>query len=186
MADINACFEKVFEAEYNNDPKKFLHLNAGEKGYTLGGIYQKANPNSIDWQFVNNIVQVCKGDLQRASNMLFYDERIFNQVIKVYTNNYFLPLKLDKVHSQIKANEMFLFGVVAGVKTSVKLTQKLVGVVEDGIIGPITINAINECKEDYFDTKFDELEKAYFIQLAEDKPFYRKFLKGWLNRSEAV
>lgn len=73
--------------------------------------------------------------------------------------------------------------VWASGKWGVIFPQRVLGVVDDGIVGPKTINAINN----YPDQKklFSELwnrRKAHFNAIAKSDPSQKKFLKGWLNR----
>ena len=184
MANIKDGLTEVFKVEFSNNPDLFLHKNHGEYGYTLGGIYQKANPTQIDWDLVSWAVE--KVGIKRASRMLYFDIASMESVVEVYKNSYWDGLKLDNVVSQKIANEIFLMGVVSGVKNSSKIAQRLIGVTDDGIIGNMTINALNAFNENEFDKKFDEKEIEYFESLARNNPKYERFLNGWKNRAMAV
>ena len=184
MANATEALKEVFELEFNNNPKKFLHKNAGEDGYTLGGIYQKANPTAIDWDMVDKLVKLV--GMKRASVMLYYDEETMRRVSQVFIDNYWNPLQLHKVDSQKIANEMFVMGVVSGVTNSAKIAQRLVGVEDDGIIGNQSLLALNAFNEDRFDKEFDDREIDYFEEIVAKKPFFKRFLQGWKNRSVAV
>jgi len=59
----------------------------------------------------------------------------------------------------------------------------VLGVKDDGIVGPNTLYAINN----YPDQKalFNKLwlrRKDHFVSIANSRPANKKFLKGWLNR----
>jgi hypothetical protein len=184
MADIEKSLNQLFEVEFNNNPSLFLHKNKGESGYTIGGIYQVANPTMIDWKTIESIVKLV--GIKRGSVMLYYDKDTFDKVKSVYKSRYWDGLKLDKVDSQKIASEMFLMGVVSGVKNSTKITQRIIGVKDDGIIGNITLAALNRYNEDDFDIMFDEKEVEYFEHIVENKPDFKRFLSGWKNRAYAV
>ena len=184
MADIKKSLIEVFNVEFGNRPEKFLHKNHGETGYTLGGIYQTANPLMIDWGLVEWLVS--KVGIDRASTMLYNDKMSMRDVIDTYKKNYWSPLNLNHINSQKIANEIFLMGVVSGVKNSAKIAQRIVDVTADGIVGSFTIRALNDFNEDEFDEIFDKKEIAYFESLARNNSKYERFVEGWRNRAIAV
>jgi hypothetical protein len=186
MARLDKSLKLLFQVEFSNMPNKFLHKNAGEDGYTLGGVYQKANPLSIDWNFIQDVVDKNNGDIKRASVELFLNERIMLNVKEVYRDKYWNYMKLDDVKSQKIADEMLLFGVVAHPKNAIKLAQSLVNVTVDGLIGNQTLNALNSFDESKFDIDFDILEKDYFEELVVHNPILAINLKGWKNRADFV
>lgn len=183
MANFDKAYEIMVEAEYSNNPEKFLHGNKFEKSATLGGIYRHANPTAIDWDFVDSILQACNHDFKRASKLLYADDRIQTQVYNFFKKHYWDSLRLGEIHSQIIANEIYLFGVVAGIKTAAKTAQRVVGAKVDGIIGDISIKCLNIYNETRFDEEFDEAEKRHFELVAEKNPNLKMYLNGWLNRS---
>jgi len=186
MANLDKSIKLLFQVEFENKPNKFLHKNAGENGYTIGGIYQKANPLSIDWNFVEDLLLKNDGDIKKTSVELFLNERIMSNVKDVYRDKYWNYMKLDDVKSQKIADEMFLLGVVAGTKNAIKLAQSLVNVTVDGLIGNQTLNALNSFNESKFDINFDVLEKDYFEDLVVHNPKLAINLKGWKNRADFV
>lgn len=186
MSNKSNSLKELYKFEFGNNPKKFLHFNSGETGYTLGGVYQKSNPLTVEWDFVNKLVNLCNQDIERASVMLFHDTNIKNTVDEIFIFNYWDRMKLDYIENDKVALEMFLFGVLAGTKNSVKIAQKIVGVQQDGIIGNITIGAINNYNEETFDKRFDELEVEYFEKIIDNNPKLAIYLNGWKNRAYAV
>jgi len=124
MANLTIALKKLYQLEFENNPTKFLHHNAGEEGYTLGGVYQKANPTTISWELVEAIADKYP-DIKQASSVAFENTLLQMQVHNVFKNNYWIPLQLDKINSQKIADRMFKFGVVAGIKNGAKLAQKL-------------------------------------------------------------
>ena len=95
-------------------------------------------------------------------------------------------MKLDYINDNIKANEMFIFGVNAGHHNAIKAAQKLVGVNTDGIIGEKTIKAINDYDTLAFDLGYDRLEVAYYQSLIEKNPSLAINERGWIRRAKAV
>ena len=95
-------------------------------------------------------------------------------------------MRLSEVASQLKANEMFIFGVNAGCHNAIKAAQKLVGVNIDGVIGEKTIKAINDYDTLAFDRGYDRLELAYYQSLIEKNPSLAINERGWIRREKAV
>lgn len=170
------------ELEYGDNPKKFLHKNKNETGYTLGGIYQTANPKALDWDFVESLVRLCEYDLPKASEMLFGSSEIRTKVLLFFKKNYWDIARLDEVQSQKICNEIFLSGVHIGMKNAIKMAQKQIGVVADGILGAITIKALNNYDERRFDKEFDDLEIDNYKKMK----VFEKYASGFVNRAMAV
>ena len=186
MANIKEALPKLFEVEFSSLPQRFLHKNKTENYLTLGGISQKANPYNIEWNSIERILKVCDNQITRASNMLFCDDKIREQVEVEYANAYWNRLNLDKIDSQLVANEIFLMSVVSGVRNGGKLAQKIAGVKEDGIIGNISIEAINKISSKRFSLEYDNLEKAHFQRLVNNNQKLEIYLSGWINRAEFI
>lgn len=68
-------------------------------------------------------------------------------------------------------------------KWAITKVQTLVGVEDDGIVGPKTLDAINNFKtqKDLFD-KIKQLRINFVYSIVKNNPSQKKFLKGWLNR----
>lgn len=184
MANFKSSFELMSKMEFNN-PNNCLHRNKGENGLTFWGIYESANPSWSGWNMVRNTLSSF-GDIKAASSRLYNDEWLKGKVMQFYKTNYWDKLKLDRVDSQKIADEMFCFGVNAGVGTSARIAQRVVGVDADGIIGDGSLEAINSFDESEFDTRFDELEIEYYNKIIKNKPSLNVFRKGWTTRAYQV
>ena len=82
---------------------------------------------------------------------------------------------------------VFSMAVNSGSGRAVKLLQRSVGCVEDGVIGPNTLSKINEKDQLELIDKYSETRKAFYESLKS----FPAFGKGWLarvdkERSEAV
>jgi lysozyme family protein len=185
MANIKPALDQLFKLEFSS-PRNALHINPGENGLTFMGIYQVANPTLKLWDIVETTLADNNGDIHAASEELYLDSVARGIVENVYKWNYWDKAKLDKVYSQKIAEEIFIFGVNAGMRTAIRKAQKLVGAVADGIVGSQTIEALNAFDEDKFDYAFDELEVQYYDDLIAKKPSFARFKKGWYNRASAV
>ena len=103
-----------------------------------------------------------------------------------YKPHYWDRWQADKINNQSVAN-ILVDWVWASGAHGIKKPQTLLGVKADGIVGPKTLQAIN----DYPNQKelFDKI-KAIRIQFVDDickaRPTNNKFKKGWLNRINAI
>ena len=184
MANFKEGYEILMGLEFSNESNA-LHVNKGEEGLTYKGIYQKAHPLWGGWRIIKSILEVTD-DIKEASKKAYHTVNLETLVQVFYRNRFWNRMKLDQIESQKIANEMFIFGVNAGHKTAIKAAQKIVGATVDGLIGPKTIEALNQYDEDKFDLEFDEKEIVFYNEIVERKPYMKRYLRGWENRAVAV
>ena len=184
-AKIQPALKILFSLEFA-DASNALHLNPGERGLTYMGIYEVAHPSWQGWEIIKETLNECKGDLKKASKILYKNEKLSKLVEEFYYNKYWKKAKLYALKSQRVANEIFIFGVNTGMRTAVRKAQKIVGTVQDGIVGTMTINALNSFDVDEFDMQFDELEIKYYDYLISRKPSFSIFRNGWKRRALTV
>ena len=184
MANFNEAFQILMRLEFSR-PEDALDRNPTESGWTFMGIYQNAHPHWAGWDEILGAVAL-GGNTLKISRALYASENLRAQVRAFYKEAYWDRMRLDEVASQLKANEMFIFGVNVGVKPAVRVAQQLVGVVNDGIVGDQTIAAISRYDEERFDKEFDRAELEYYNGLIEKNPKFRIYANGWRNRALAV
>lgn len=184
MANFNKAFQILMRLEFSH-PENALHKNPTEDAWTFMGIYQTAHPRWAGWNEILGTV-ARGGDIEKISRVLYASENLRAEVRHFYKEAYWDRMRLDEVASQLKANEMFIFGVNVGIKPAVRVTQQLVGVVNDGIVGNQTLAAINRFDEAKFDKEFDRAELQYYHNLIEKNPKFRIYANGWRNRALAV
>jgi lysozyme family protein len=191
MANFSEAYKILMQVEYSSRPDKFLHLNYGESGYTIGGIYQKYHPSLIDWGFIDRVIKMCRGDIAKASSMLFFDKDIQKQVMDVFKDKYWNKNRLSEV-PQLIANEIFIFAVNVGNQKAVQKAQEVANdncgrcLAEDGILGFKTIIALNDIDVVKFSNQYDQKEQKYYEIIVDKNPDLAKNLNGWINRSEVV
>lgn len=184
MANFNEAFQILMRLEFSR-PEDALDRNPTESGWTFMGIYQNAHPCWAGWDEILGAVAL-GGNIEKISRALYASENLRAQVRAFYKEAYWDRMRLDEISSQLKANEMFIFGVNVGVKPAVRVAQQLVGVVNDGIAGDQTVAAINRYDEERFDKQFDRAELEYYNKLIEKNPKFRVYANGWRNRALAV
>ena len=184
MAKIENAIGILFGLEFSS-PSNVLERNKTEDGYTLFGIYQKANPDWYGWNTVNSMMLQYQ-DMKTVSRRLYENEYIIELVIELYKKKYWDVAKLDSIDSQHKANEIFIFGVNAGMKIAIKTAQQIVGTKDDGIVGNNTIELVNKFNEAQFDLMYDEREILHYDEIIKHNPEKKIYANGWRNRAIAV
>ncbi|MCM1029570.1 MAG: hypothetical protein NC342_08385 [Pseudoflavonifractor sp.] len=94
-------------------------------------------------------------------------------------------LQCDRIEAQCVANQICDWAYTAGVGNAVGNAQRALGVMADGVIGPVTLGALNA--PDHLAT-FEALKRArqeYYCRIAR-RGNNRRFLAGWLARTDAI
>lgn len=103
------------------------------------------------------------------------------QWLHIFKVGYWDKFKADDINDQSVANIcvdwLYNSGIVA-----IKRVQKIVGVVDDGIVGPKTIGAINAKDAEPLFFQIRAARIAFVETIVRNKPSQRKFLQGWKNR----
>lgn len=182
MADIKISMKELLKLEFS-DPKNALHKNKTEEDITYMGIYRKAHPTWSGWKTVD-FYKV--EDIELWSTICYSNKKLYNKVIEFYKTQFWDKMKLDQIKDQNMATELFVFAVNVGVLKAVQAAQKIIGVVADGIIGPITLGKLNTYDKLKFDVLFDLEEIKYYERIVAKRPEYKIYFNGWKNRAYTV
>lgn len=117
---------------------------------------------------------------ERLKNLT--DER-FCDILKTM---YWDACRADKIESQSVANAIVDWGWNSGTVTAAKEVQKILGVAADGIIGNITLAAINSRSPLPLFGAIQQARLAYLDKICVSRPANRKYLKGWYNRVNSL
>ena len=104
------------------------------------------------------------------------------QAGQIYKKGYWDPCWGDKIQCTKIAQIIVDWAVNSGVKTAVKNVQKIVGVTADGIMGPMTLKAINTYSQKDLFFAIKKVRKEFYEKIVEKDSSQKVFLKGWLNR----
>ena len=109
-----------------------------------------------------------------------------NEVRDIYAKYYWNPLQCDEMPPGIDL-AVFDFGVNSGISRSAKYTQRILRKVDksikiDGLIGPVTIDALNEVDPDWFINRLKDDRLAFVNRI----PYKKYFIKGWTRRIRRV
>ena len=99
-------------------------------------------------------------------------------VAPIYKKNYWDKCKCDELPSGVNFCT-FDMAINAGTRRGVKTLQKVVGTRQDGIIGPVTIEAVNSIKPSIIINKYTEERENFYRSLS----VFPTFGKGWLRRN---
>lgn len=114
--------------------------------------------------------QVLDGEMQGLTH---------DDVYPIYKENYWDRVRGDELPSGVDWS-VFDWGVNSGTSRSAKALQRIVGVEQDGGIGPMTLQAVAEMEE------AEIIEQMHYVR----EKFYRSlstfdtFGKGWLRRND--
>lgn len=108
----------------------------------------------------------------------------YDEWCTIYKKYYWDKCKADLIDNQSVANMLVDFAWHSGVSTAVKRIQRIIKVTDDGIMGRVTIGAINA----YFlgqETLFDELKEARLSYMKYCSG-WNTFRNGWTNRLDSI
>lgn len=87
----------------------------------------------------------------------------------------------DQIKNQSVAN-ILVDWVWGSGKWGIIIPQRILGLKEDGIVGPVTIAAVNKCNQIDFFNKIQTARSQFLFDIVKRDPKQRKFINGWLNR----
>ena len=164
MADMNKLIPFIFKWEggwsnHKNDKGGATNMGVTIATWKRHG-YDKNRDGVID---VKDLKLITKEDAVR--------------ILRIYWNKW----KADQINNQSIAN-ILVDWVWGSGANGIKIPQRILGVKQDGIVGPKTIEAINKYEQK---TLFDKIHKAreqYFRDICRRDSTQYVFLNGWLNR----
>jgi lysozyme family protein len=164
-SNFDMAFEHVVGVEggYSNDP--FDHggpTNYGITQDTLAAFRGKP----VDERDVKNL------SLQEAK--------------MIYRSKYWNPLACDQIRSPIVSQILFDQGVNRGISAAAKSIQRAVGVKDDGMIGPKSIEAINSKVDRELAMRFVFDAQEAYARIVQNNTTQAKFLVGWLRRTHKL
>jgi lysozyme family protein len=101
---------------------------------------------------------------------------------EIYRSKYWNPMQCGDLPNGVDL-EVFDFGVNAGTRTAIKKLQDVLGLKDDGSIGPITISACKAVDPRTVIQGFSARRLEYYRSLGDE---WTHFGAGWTNRTNAV
>ena len=159
-----APFILKWEGGFSNDPDD--SGGATMKGITLNTFKAYRKEKGLPVPTVNDLKSI--------------SDQEWTAILK---SKYWDKWQADQINNQPIANLLVGWGWGSGPVTSIQQFQKLLGLKQDGVVGNITLSAINDHPDQ--NELFDKIwiaRKDFFVNICINKPSQLKFLKGWLNR----
>lgn len=100
-----------------------------------------------------------------------------DMAIQLYRADYWSKIRGDEIHSQAVAEAVFDAAVNQGPGTAARWLQEIAGVGQDGILGPVSLAAINSLPEVETLAQF---RIKRIERYCEGNP---KYLRGWILRA---
>lgn len=159
MANILALAPKIarLEGGYVND--KDDRGGCTNMGVTIGTYRLYINPNGT-----------C-ADLKRLTH------EQYALVLRKYWDRW----RADEIDSQ-KVADILVDWVYHSGAWGIRIPQQVIGVKDDGVVGPVTLQAVNARCANELHAKLWHARKEFLEGIVERTPSQGKFLRGWLNR----
>ena len=172
MAEFIKAYQKMIlhEGIYSNDPD-----DPGLR--TVMGISEKTWPNWEGWKIVNTL----SSEKEMTTN-----SELQNKVQLFYLINFWNPIKGANIINQEIAESLFDFSVNTGLNTAISIAQAIIGVKNDGIVGAMTISALNACNAELFLAKFTIAKILRYVNIVKKRPVSKKYFYGWVCRAIGV
>lgn len=168
MADVNklAPFILQWEGGFVNDSDDLG--GATNKGITLSTYESFCRRKGYPKPTVERLKNISQTDWIEILKTMYWDK-----------------WKADQIMNQSVAN-ILVDWVWASGGYGIKRPQKILGVKVDGIVGSLTISAVNACdsRELFYAIKSDRIK--FIDEICESRPVNNKFKRGWLNRINAI
>jgi lysozyme family protein len=123
-----------------------------------------------------------------------------DQACQIYFVDFWMKAKCEQIEDENIAIKLFDLAVLTGIPQAIKLIQRALRaagltqrtlltkgaeaqVVEDGIIGPITLAAINKADPTDLLAALKSESAGYYRLIANANPSQQRFIEGWLRRA---
>jgi len=116
----------------------------------------------------------------RASN-----EVALEMAKQVYYDRYWTPIHGTQIASDELAATLMSFAVNDDIKPAVRLLQGVLGIQQDGIVGPGTLAAISAVDAEGLTERLRDAQEARYLRIEAAKPADVKFDVGWRKRAYA-
>ena len=117
----------------------------------------------------------------------YVGHKVDEQTMRNLTKELVAPLYKSRYWDAVHGDQLpsgadylaFDFAVNAGAFRSIKTIQRALNITADGIIGPVTVKAIQDTNAEEFIDNFTDAKESFYKGLAN----FQTFGRGWFNRS---
>jgi len=114
-------------------------------------------------------------------DLVDFKDTSYREAAAIAFVKYYLAVQANRVP---KKSRLMYFDMAynLGPSRAIKIMQKCIKVIPDGIIGVITLSQVKYLKEECLYTR----RNTFYNYLVQKDIRFKKFIKGWLNRSKAI
>lgn len=178
--DYKDAISKVLEHEggYVNNP-----LDAGRR--TNMGITQSTYEKFLGRKLSGPDTDAPKGQPMSEAESVMRNMPKGN-AIQIYKTMYWDAIQGDKIKQFTIATVIFDQAVNRGVSAAVKQAQRVLGLTQDGVVGPKTLAALNGVSDASFIPKYLAESATAYKNIVAKNPSQSVFLDGWLKRVDSL
>ena len=162
-----AQFILSFEGGYVNDPKD--RGGATNRGVTIATWKAQGYDKDGD------------GDIDVSDLKLITEE----DAVGIMRKNYWNRWKGDDIADQSVAN-MLVDWLWSSGKNAIVIPQRMLGVKDDGIVGPKTVAALNSADASSFFSLLKKRRLQFINNIVKNNPSQKRFMAGWYRRINAI
>jgi lysozyme family protein len=104
----------------------------------------------------------------------------------IYKKTYWDRFRGDEINDEGVSSCLLSFSINDGEAREVKMLQDCLGLVQDGVVGPITLEHVNAFNGPQLAAALRAAQADWYRAVAVANPSKEKFLKGWLIRAARV
>jgi lysozyme family protein len=124
------------------------------------------------------------------SQRAFPDEDIENLTedrARLLYERMLLQANIDKILDTYLREHVFDFAVHSGDKAAIRALQRLVGVKPDGVLGPVTLQAVNRrVHTPEFHRAYMRERLTFLARAVQNRPTSLRYLTGWISRVMSI
>lgn len=109
-----------------------------------------------------------------------------NDAIQLYRTNEWKEMWGEKITDDPLAASLFSFCVNSGTQRTIRMLQDCIGVLPDGLMGPITIKNVNAYNPMILTDALRAAQEDYYRDCVTNQPTDIRFLDGWLARVKRI
>lgn len=126
------------------------------------------------------------GISKRAYPHLDIKNLTIDEAMAIYHGDYWKPVQGDLIVGNELAIQVFDMAVNAGIGAAAKILQTIVGVTADGVIGPVTLRAVDAYPSiDGLLWRYKFERARYYARIVSRNQSQAAFLMGWINRIDS-
>jgi lysozyme family protein len=170
MADFKIAYEKYIKPNEGG----YANIAADKGGETYAGIARNYHPDWYGWGYIDQI---------KEARPIKWNEKFpaIQEYVDAFYYAWWMGGNYNLIHNQGIANLLFDFNINSA-STAIRTIQQLLAITPDGILGRVTVAAINGADQSKLYSDLRSARERLYKRLVEKDSSQGVFLKGWLSR----